>query len=57
MTLGVVIGSFLLVLSLAIGQGVKAAVVNELRRFDQIRKILVWPGTQAKEEQVPKELL
>src|SRR5207247_9757227 len=56
-TLGVVIGAFLLILSLSIGQGVKSAVLTELRRYDQIRKILVWPGTQAKAEQVPKELL
>jgi putative ABC transport system permease protein len=56
-TLGVVIGSFLLILSLAIGEGVKTAVVNELRRYDQIRKILVWQGTQVTEEQVPKEML
>ncbi len=49
-TLGVVIGTFLLVLSLAIGQGVKVAVLNELRRFDQVRKVLVYPGTKAKSE-------
>jgi putative ABC transport system permease protein len=54
-TLGVVIGSLLLILSLAISQGVKKAIADEFARFDQLRKVIVYPSTQAKAKAVPKE--
>ena len=43
--LGVAVGGFALVASLAIGQGVEATLLDQLRRQDQLRRIIVWPGT------------
>jgi len=43
-TLGVVIGTFVLILSLSIGQGVQRLAMKELRRHDQLRTIMVWPS-------------
>ena len=42
--LGVIIGTFVLLLSLSIGQGVRRGITNVWRRSDQLRRIHVWPG-------------
>jgi putative ABC transport system permease protein len=42
--LGVAAGCYILVVSLAIGQGVQEAITKQLRRQDRLRRILVWPG-------------
>jgi putative ABC transport system permease protein len=54
-TLGVVIGSFVLLLSLSIGQGVRAVITDEWRRNDQLRRINVWAGRQSLEQDIPPE--
>lgn len=56
-TLGVTIGSFVLILSLSIGQGVQDAATRELRRHDHLRKIRVLPGWKVEEADVPPEEL
>jgi putative ABC transport system permease protein len=54
-TLGVVIGTFVLVLSLSIGWGVDAAVKHEFTKHDQLRRIQVWPAYEANEDEMPPE--
>jgi putative ABC transport system permease protein len=54
-TLGVVIGSFVLLLSLSIGQGVREVIAAEWRRNDQLRRINVWPGSRRSEASIPEE--
>jgi putative ABC transport system permease protein len=56
-TLGVVIGTFVLILSLSIGQGVQRLAMNEFRKHDQLRSILVWPAFRPQEEDVPPQEL
>ena len=56
-TLGVVIGTFVLILSLSIGQGVQRLAMNEFRKHDQLRSILVWPGYRPQAEDVPPQEL
>ncbi len=55
--LGVVIGTFVLILSLSVGQGVQRLAMNEFRKHDQLRSILVWPGHRPQEEDVPPQEL
>ena len=52
--LGVAVGGFALVASLAIGQGVEATLLDQLRRQDQLRRIIVWPGTGPRAETIPE---
>jgi putative ABC transport system permease protein len=54
-TLGVVIGSFVLLLSLSIGQGVRAVITEEWRRTDQLRRINVRPNYRPFAENIPAE--
>jgi putative ABC transport system permease protein len=55
--LGVIIGTFVLVLSLSIGLGVHTLVMDEFRKHDHLRKISVNPAYKADESEVPpKEL-
>jgi putative ABC transport system permease protein len=54
-TLGVVIGSLVLLLSLSIGQGVRAVIAEEWRRNDQLRRINVWPGRRTPDADIPPE--
>jgi putative ABC transport system permease protein len=54
-TLGVVVGTFVLVLSLSISWGVDAAVQHEFTKHDQLRRIRVWPTYQANEDEMPPE--
>jgi putative ABC transport system permease protein len=56
-TLGVVIGTVVLVVSLSVGQGVQEAAVRQFRRYDQLRKVEVWPRWAAKESDIPEEKL
>jgi putative ABC transport system permease protein len=56
-TLGVVIGTVVLILSLSIGQGVQRLAMNEFRKHDQLRSILVWPAYRPQEEDVPPQEL
>src|ERR1019366_4041604 len=52
--LGVAVGGFALVASLAIGQGVEATLLDQLRRQDQLRRIVVWPGAGPRAEVIPE---
>ncbi len=54
---GVIAGTFLLVVSIAIGRGVEEATLAQLRRSDQLRKINVFPNFQPTEDTVPKSEL
>ncbi len=56
-TLGVAVGSLVLLLSLSIGVGLQEAVSNELHRHDELRKIEVRPGYGKVEEHIPPEEL
>jgi putative ABC transport system permease protein len=56
-TLGVVIGTFILVLSLSIGQGVEMVVLRQFTRNDQLRQIQVQSGYRAREASIPAEEL
>src|SRR5262249_7008524 len=42
--IGVVIGTFVLVVSLSVGTGVTDAAMREFRRHDELRRIIVYPG-------------
>src|SRR6266567_3571278 len=50
---GVVAGAFLLVVSIAIGQGVEEATVRQFRRYGQLRNVSVFPGFQPVEKIIP----
>jgi putative ABC transport system permease protein len=52
-TLGVVIGTCVLALSLSVGVGVRDAVNRQFRRHDQLRKIQVWPMWGPAEKTIP----
>src|SRR5437016_2628163 len=51
---GVVAGTFLLVVSISIGQGIEEATIRQLRRNDQLRKITVFPNYQPTEDSIPE---
>jgi len=51
--LGVVIGTFVLLLSLSVGQGVRTAIAEEWRRNDQLRSITVYRGRRNPEQDIP----
>ena len=52
--LGVAVGCFALVASLAIGRGVEATLLEQLRRQDQLRRIVVWPGAGPRPATLPE---
>jgi putative ABC transport system permease protein len=52
-TLGVAVGSFVLITSLSIGQGVQGVLFEQLRKQDQLRRIVVWPGNGGRREDIP----
>jgi putative ABC transport system permease protein len=52
--LGVAVGCFALVASFAIGRGVEATVLEQLRRQDQLRRVLVWPGVGPHPATIPE---
>ena len=52
-TLGVVIGTFILALSLSIGEGVEQVVRREFQQNDQLRKIEVHAGYGTPEANIP----
>jgi putative ABC transport system permease protein len=56
-TLGVTIGCFVLLTSLSIGIGVNEVILAQLRKQDQLRRIIVWPGGGPRAETVPQEQL
>src|SRR5690242_12159443 len=56
-TLGVVIGTFVVILSLSTGQGVQRLAMNAFRKHEQLRSILVWPGYRPQAEDVPPQEL
>jgi putative ABC transport system permease protein len=55
--LGVVIGTFALVTSIAVGRGVKQAILREFSRNDSLRKIEVYGNYEPKEADIPPEEL
>ena len=54
---GVVIGTFLLAVNLSLGQGTQAEILRQLRRGQQLRQVLVWPRSEARESDIPPEEL
>jgi putative ABC transport system permease protein len=50
---GVIAGTFLLVVSIAISRGIEDATLRQLRRSDQLRKINIFPNYQPTEDTVP----
>jgi putative ABC transport system permease protein len=54
-TLGVLFGSFALVVSLSVGQGVQETVVREISRHGDLRTIEVYPGGATPAEDIPSE--
>ena len=55
--LGVVLGTFILIVSVSLGRGVQQAVLREFSRHEQLRKIEVWPGYKPTESEIPAEEL
>ncbi len=55
--LGVIIGTFMLVMSLALGEGVQDVVARRFSLGDRLRRIEVRPNTGNKKEDVPQEEL
>ena len=43
---GVVAGAFLLVVSIAVGQGVEETTVQQFRKYGRLRSVSVFPGFQ-----------
>jgi putative ABC transport system permease protein len=54
---GVVIGTFVLVVSLSLGRGFEREVMHQLSRGALTRQIMVWPGTGVQEKDIPPEKL
>jgi putative ABC transport system permease protein len=52
-TLGVAVGSLVLLLSLSIGIGVRDAVLHQIRRHDDLRKVEIRAGYGKVEEHIP----
>ncbi|MBI1914707.1 MAG: ABC transporter permease [Planctomycetes bacterium] len=50
---GVVAGSFLLVVSIAVGQGVEETTVQQFRKYGRLRSVSVFPGFQPLEKIIP----
>jgi putative ABC transport system permease protein len=53
-TLGVIFGSFVLVVSLSIGQGVQETILREASKYGDLRKIIVHPIWKSKTDTPPK---
>ena len=51
--LGVAIGTFTLVASLSVGNGVEAALLRQFRKSDRLRKIALYRNYEAKAEDIP----
>jgi putative ABC transport system permease protein len=56
-TLGVVFGTFVLVVSVAVGRGVQDTVIREYSRFGDLRKVQVNPDWPSGEKGVPEKEL
>lgn len=54
-TLGVILGTFVLVASVSIGRGVRDKVMSLFQRNDQLRKIQVHPNPTSDDEEIPKD--
>jgi putative ABC transport system permease protein len=50
---GVAAGSFVLIASLSIGQGIQGVILRQLRKQDQLRQIWVWYGRGVRPGDVP----
>jgi putative ABC transport system permease protein len=50
---GVAVGSFVLIASLSIGQGIQGVILRQLRKQDQLRQIWVWHGRGVRPRDVP----
>src|SRR5438445_7868026 len=50
---GVVAGSFLLIVSIAVGQGVEETTVSQFRKYGRLRSVNVFPGFQPLEKVIP----
>jgi putative ABC transport system permease protein len=56
-TLGVILGTFVLVASVSVGRGVRDKIVSSFRVNDQLRKIQVHEMSENLESEIPKEKL
>jgi putative ABC transport system permease protein len=55
--LGVIIGTFVLVMSISIGRGVLDKVMADFRRYDQLRKVHVHPSYKRDASDIPADKL
>jgi putative ABC transport system permease protein len=53
--LGVIVGTFLLAVNLSLGRGTQDEILRQLRRGQQLRQVLVWPHSEAREADIPPE--
>jgi putative ABC transport system permease protein len=53
-TLGVLIGTFVLVTTLAISEGVQSVIFDQLRKQDQLRRVFVWQSGGVQEQHIPR---
>jgi putative ABC transport system permease protein len=56
-TLGVILGTFVLVASVSIGRGVRDKIMSLFQRHDQLRKIEVHPNYTFEEQDIPEQKL
>jgi putative ABC transport system permease protein len=52
-TLGVVVGTLALTLSISLSRGLSENVLREFTRYDQFRQIAVWPNPSTEEADIP----
>src|SRR5437773_10487701 len=50
---GVIAGSFLLMVSIAVGQGVEETTVSQFRKYGRLRSVSDLPGFQPLEQLIP----
>jgi putative ABC transport system permease protein len=50
---GIVIGTFILAVNLSLGRGTQDEILSQLRRGQQLRQVLVWPHSEAREADIP----
>ena len=53
--IGVVVGSVMLVFSLAAQRGIKEAVLRVFSESDEMRRIEIWPDNKTPESEIPPE--
>jgi putative ABC transport system permease protein len=55
--IGVIIGTFVLVVSLSVCRGLEQEVMRQLKRGALSRQVIVWPGSGVREKDIPADKL